>query len=90
MSFIGGFIIGFIFRAFVKTMTLITLVIVGGLGALSYFHVINIDFSRAEQAWNSNSDWIMTQATKLRDVVWHYLPSSTTGTIGAFFGVKRK
>ncbi len=90
ISFIGGFIIGFIFRTFVKTMLFFTVCVVGILGALSYFQVVNIDFSHAEQAWNSNSEWIMTQATKLKDMVWQYLPSSTTGTIGAFVGARRK
>ncbi|MGN6503977.1 MAG: FUN14 domain-containing protein [Tepidisphaeraceae bacterium] len=89
-GFVGGFLIGFVFRAFLKIMTLITLLVVGGLAALSYFHVLNIDFSAAHRAWASNADWITTEAGKLKDLLIAHLPSTTSGTAGVFFGLRRK
>ncbi|MGN6625066.1 MAG: FUN14 domain-containing protein [Tepidisphaeraceae bacterium] len=89
-GFVGGFLIGFVFRAFLKIMTLITLLVVGGLAALSYFHVLNIDFSAAHRAWASNADWITTEAGKLKDLFIAHLPSTTSGTAGVFFGLRRK
>ena len=47
VSLVIGFVIGFLFRAFLKTMAMLTAVIVAILLALSYFNVLNIDFSAA-------------------------------------------
>ena len=89
-GFVGGFIIGFIFRAFVKLMTLLTFVIGGGLAALSYFNILHVDLTSVHHAWTSNSQWMMTEATKLKDVLVAHLPSSTTGAAGIFVGMRRK
>jgi len=89
-GFVGGFIIGFIFRAFVKLMTLITLAIVGILAALSYFHILNIDFTAVHRAYDSNAAWINDQAMRLKDVLVAHLPSTTTGAAGVWFGTRRR
>lgn len=89
-GFAGGFIIGFIFRAFLKLMTLITLLVGGGLFALSYFFKVNIDFSQVQHAWDTNSQWLTEQATRLKDVAINHLPSSSGGAAGVFFGLRRR
>jgi uncharacterized membrane protein (Fun14 family) len=89
-GFAGGFIIGFIFRAFLKRMTLITILIAGGLFALSYFFHVNIDFTHARDVWDSNAQWLTEQATRLKDVAVAHLPSSTGGAAGVFFGLRRR
>jgi len=89
-GFVGGFIIGFIFRAFVKMMTLITVVFVGILAALSYFHIFNIDFTAVHRAYDSNAAWINDQAMRLKDVIVAHLPSTTTGAAGVWFGTRRR
>ena len=89
-GFVGGFVIGFIFRAFLKMMTLITVVIVGGLFALSYYHVINIDMTHVRDVAQSNMEWITDQATRIKDLAMAHLPSSSGGAAGAFFGLRRR
>ena len=89
-GFVGGFIVGFIFRAFIKLMMLITLVVVGGLAALSYFNILNVDFTAARQAYETNTAWLTDQAGRLKDLLVGYLPSSTGGAAGVFFGLRRK
>jgi len=89
-GFVGGFIIGFIFRTFVKMMTLITFVFVGILAALNYFHILNIDFTAVHRAYENNADWINDQAMRLKDLLVAHLPSTTTGAAGVWFGTRRR
>lgn len=89
-GFVGGFVIGFIFRAFLKMMTLITVVIVGGLFALSYYHVVNIDMTHVRDVAQSNMEWMTDQATRIKDLAMNHLPGSSGGAAGAFFGLRRR
>lgn len=90
LSFLGGFALGYAFRTFLKTMAILTALAVTTTLLLSYFNVYNIDFSQVQEKWDSNSEWITTQATKLKDLVWTYLPSSTMAFIGFFVGMLRR
>lgn len=89
-GFVGGFIIGFVFRAFLKLMTLVTVLVGGGLMLLSYYHVLNIDFTHARDVVQSNAEWLTEQATRLKDLLVAHLPSSTGGAAGVFFGLRRR
>ncbi len=90
LSFLGAFALGFMFRTFLKTMAILTAMAVTALVLLSYFNVYNIDFSAVQEKWDTNQEWITTQATKLKDVVWTYLPSSTTAFVGFLVGMLRR
>ena len=89
-GFAGGFVIAFVFRAFIKLMTLITLLIVGGMAALSYYGIVNVDLTAASRAVQSNADWLTEQATRIKDVLIAHLPSSGAGAAGAYFGLRRR
>lgn len=90
LSFLGGFALGYAFRTFLKTMAILTALAVTTTLLMSYFNVYNIDFSQVQEKWDSNSEWITTQATKLKDFVWTYLPSSTMAFVGFFVGMLRR
>ena len=90
LSFLGGFAIGYAFRTFLKTMAVLTALAATSILLLSYFNVYNIDFSQVQDKWDSNSEWISTQASKLKDFLWTYLPSSTTAFVGFFIGMLRR
>jgi uncharacterized membrane protein (Fun14 family) len=90
LSFLGAFAIGFAFRTFLKTMAILTALSVTTILLLSYFNVFNVDFSHVQQQWDSNSEWITTQAGKLKDLVWSHLPSSTMAFAGLFVGMLRR
>jgi uncharacterized membrane protein (Fun14 family) len=90
LSLVVGFVVGFLFRMFVKTMLLVTLVIGGIFFALTYFNVVNVDFSAAEHTYASARDWLTDQATRLKDVVLAHVPSSASGGVGAFIGFRRR
>jgi uncharacterized membrane protein (Fun14 family) len=90
VSVIVGFVIGFLFRMFVKTMLLVTLVIGGIFFALTYFNVVNVDLTAAQQTYDSAREWLTDQATRLKDVVLAHLPSSASGGLGVFIGFRRR
>ena len=90
VSVVVGFVVGWLFRMFVKTMALIAMLGVGAFAALSYFGVMNVDMTQAQHAFNSATEWITTQGTKLFDVVKAHLPSTGGAGLGAFLGFRRR
>lgn len=90
LSFVGGFILGWAFRVFIKTMAIVTFLGVALLMGLSYFHVVNVDFSAARVKYADSIAWISDQAAKLRDVAVTYLPSTGTSMAGLAVGFKKK
>jgi len=89
VSLVIGFIVGFLFRAFLKTMATITAVIVAILLALSYFNVLNIDFSAAREHYQSAAHWLSDQALRLKDLAVAHIPSGAAGFFGLFLGMRR-
>lgn len=90
VSFIAAFVLGWAFRAFLKLMTM-----VAGLGlalilGLSYFNVINVDLTRAEQQYRSSISWVTDQGQRLGKLILSHLPSSTASAVGMFVGFRRK
>ncbi|MDB5319058.1 MAG: rane protein of unknown function [Phycisphaerales bacterium] len=89
-SVVAGFVFGWIFRAFLKTVTFFALLAGAALMALSYFGVINVDFSSAREHYASALHWLTDQSARLKDVLLAHLPSSGGGALGAFLGFRRR
>lgn len=90
LSFLGGFAIGLATRTFVKAVAVLGALAICSVVALSYFGVVNVDFSTARDQWTTHGDWITEQAVKLRDLIWAQLPSSTAAFVGIGVGLIRK
>ncbi len=89
-SVLGGFLIGWLARAFLKTVAGIAFLGGGALFALSYFHVINVDLSSANQQYTSAMHWLTDQMSRLKDVAIGYLPIHAAGAFGTFLGFQRR
>lgn len=89
-SVIVGFVLGWIFRAFLKLAIFVVALGVGAMLALSYFGILNIDFTAAQEHYASAVHWITAQSDRLKDVVLAHLPSTGGGAFGAFLGFRRK
>lgn len=89
-SVVAGFVFGWFFRAFLKTVTFFALLAGAALMALSYFGVINVDFSSAREHYGSAVHWLSDQGARLKDVLLAHLPSSSGGALGAFLGFRRR
>jgi uncharacterized membrane protein (Fun14 family) len=89
-SVVAGFVFGWIFRAFLKTMAFFALLAGAALTALSYFGVINVDLSSAREHYASVMHWLSDQGMRLKDAVISHLPSSSGGAVGAYLGFRRR
>ena len=93
LSIILGFIFGWIFRAFVKSVALITLLVVGGLWLLSHLGVMHLgswDVDTVKSKSSEAASWLEQHAQHLKDLALSHLPSAGGGTFGAFLGFRRK
>jgi uncharacterized membrane protein (Fun14 family) len=90
IGFVGAFLVGWLFRVFLKTMAVITAIGVAILLALSYFNVIDIDVSAAKQQWSSISGFLTTQAGNLKELLMNHLPASSASAGGFVVGLCRK
>jgi len=90
LSFIAAFVIGWAFRVFIKTMLLITVLGTALLLGLSYFGVLNVDFTKARTEYAGAIAWISDQAERLRDTALAYFPSTGGSMVGLLLGLKKK
>jgi uncharacterized membrane protein (Fun14 family) len=90
VGFIGAFIVGWAFRVFIKTMVTVTVLGAGLLLALSYYGVLDVDFTAARQQYASATAWLWDQASHLKTVALSHLPSTTSGVLGLFVGLRKK
>jgi uncharacterized membrane protein (Fun14 family) len=89
-SVLLGFLVGWVFRTFLKIMSSITALVLGTLILLSYFNVMNIDFTAAENKYKDTSSWVTDQAGRLRDSATGHIHSTLGGALGIFIGWRKK
>ena len=89
-STVGGFVIGWLMRTFVKTVSLVLAAIAALLGTASYFRWFNVDFSTAHQQFATGSAWLTSQVSLLKASALAHLPSHTGAALGAYIGFKRR
>jgi uncharacterized membrane protein (Fun14 family) len=85
-----GFIIGWLFRAFIRITAAVTAVGIGALALLSYFHIMNVDLTAAENKTTQTSAWLTDQGGRLRDAAFAHVHSTLGGAVGMFMGVRRR
>jgi uncharacterized membrane protein (Fun14 family) len=84
-STLGGFVAGYAAKKVVK----IIMIIVGlgflGLGALSYFGVISVNWNRVQQWFVNGTQWAYTQGTAIEHHLAHSFGSAATMASGGGF-----
>lgn len=89
-AFLGGLVIGFVFRLFLKIMTLLTLAVTTIFVGLNYFNVLNLDLASAEAKYKTGMEWVTTQAEGAAKKLAGHLPDGGSSFLGMFMGFKRK
>ncbi len=85
ISIVLGFILGWITRLFVKLTALIAALFATALGALSYFHIANVDLTAAASTeYKTASAWVTDQADRLKKVALAHIPSTSGGFVGIY------
>jgi uncharacterized membrane protein (Fun14 family) len=93
LSVVLGFIVGWLCRAFLKTMALLTMVVIGGLWLLSHFGILHFaqgDVDRLREKSAEAASWLEQHARQLKDMAIAHLPSTSGGTFGALLGFRRR
>jgi uncharacterized membrane protein (Fun14 family) len=93
LSIVLGFVIGWFFRAFVKTMAFLLVLVAGGLWLLSHFNILHLSDANIDQMKDKSATavgWLTAQASHLKDLAVAHLPSTGGGAFGAFLGVRRR
>lgn len=90
ISLIAGFVIGWLFRAFVKTMAILTAAVAALFVLLSYANVMNVDLTTAHRESDTAAAWVSDQGSRLAHGLANHLPSSTSGALGMFMGFRRR
>ncbi|MGC4095900.1 MAG: FUN14 domain-containing protein [Nitrospira sp.] len=89
-SFLGGFLLGWIFRKTVKLALIVTASLVLLVAALKVTGWIHLDWTLIQADVNHILDWARGKAQGLKDVLTGYLPAAGAGGAGAFFGFRNK
>jgi uncharacterized membrane protein (Fun14 family) len=90
VSLVGGFIVGWLCRAFLKTMAIVILCFLGVMLLLSRVGILNLDFSTARHEYAGAMHWLFVQTRLVKDVILVHFPSAGGGTFGAFLGFRRR
>lgn len=93
LSIVFGFIIGWLFRAFLKTMALLALLVGGSLWLLAHFNILHIGDDNLQALKDKSGEaasWLGAQASHLKDLAIAHLPSTGGGALGAFLGMRRR
>ena len=89
-SYIGGFLLGWLFRRFIKTAVMITGVIILLIGGLKSTGWIDLDWAAIESSITQSLASLKEGAEGLKDILTGYLPSAGSSGAGLFFGFRKK
>lgn len=89
-SYLGGFIIGWAFRRFLKMAALIAGVVLAGIAVLENTGWIDLDWTALETQISHGIAAVQQGAQGLKRLLSGYLPSTGAGAVGAFFGFRKK
>jgi hypothetical protein len=89
LSFVAAFVIAFFVRRFLFRALGIILLVLGAAAAVSYFSGINIDLSRARDAYDQSTGWISQQASALLELIQRHFGGAVAAGAGAFLGGRR-
>jgi uncharacterized membrane protein (Fun14 family) len=86
VSYVGGFLIGWAFRRFIKVAVAGTVLIIS---LLALGRHVGCDTTRAQEKVKRGNAWVQREATETEDYLKGRLPSGVAGGTGIFFGFCR-
>lgn len=89
-SYLGGFLIGWAFRRFLKMAAMIVAIILACMAALKATGWMNLDWSSIEAQMSHALQWLHGEAEGLKNLLTGFLPSAGAAGAGSFFGFRKK
>jgi uncharacterized membrane protein (Fun14 family) len=89
-SYLGGFLIGWAFRRFLKMAAMIVGVTLACMGALKATGWMNLDWASIETQISQAIQWLHGEAEGVKNLLTGFLPSAGAAGAGTFFGFRKK
>jgi uncharacterized membrane protein (Fun14 family) len=89
-SYLGGFLVGWAFRRFLKMAAMMVAVVLACLGAMKATGWIDVDWNALEAQVSRTVQWLHGEAEGLKSIVTGFLPSAGAAGAGSFFGFRKK
>ena len=89
-SYLGGFVIGWAFRRFLRLAAMLVAVVLACVAAMKTTGWIDVDWSQLEAQISRTVQWLHGEAEGLKNVLTGFLPSAGAAGAGTFFGFRKK
>lgn len=89
-SYLGGFLIGWAFRRFLRVAAMLVAVVLACIGLMKAGGWIDVDWSQLEAQVRRTVQWLQGEAEGLRNLLTGFLPSAGAAGAGSFFGFRKK
>ncbi len=89
-SYLGGYLIGWAFRRFLKMAAMMVAVGLACIGAMKTTGWVDVDWSAVEAQVSQTVQWLHGEAQGLKNVLAGFLPSAGAAGAGSFFGFRKK
>ena len=89
-SYLGGFLIGWAFRRFLRVAAMLVAVVLACIGLMKAGGWIDVDWSELEAQVRRTVQWLQGEAEGLRNILTGFLPSAGAAGAGSFFGFRKK
>ncbi len=89
-SYLGGFLIGWAFRRFLRIAAMLVAILLACLGMLKASGWIDVDWGELEGQIHRAVQWLHGEAEGLKSVLTGFLPSAGAAGAGSFFGFRKK
>ena len=89
-SYLGGYLIGWAFRRFLKMAAMMVAVGLALIGALKTTGWVDVDWTAIEAQISQTVQWLHGEAQGLRNLLAGFLPSAGAAGAGSFFGFRKK
>ena len=87
-GFVTGFVLGFMFRQFLKTMAILAAIVLAGGSIAAYFGYL--DLSHLRDNVTQSTGWVTDQLAGAKELILSFIGASMSGTIGFVIGFMRK
>jgi uncharacterized membrane protein (Fun14 family) len=88
-GFMGGFLVAWTMRRFIRATLLIGGTIVAGIVLLKWTGIVDLDWGGLEQTVKDGVAQAQQHATTAKDYAMHHLPSGGASVAGMFIGARR-
>jgi uncharacterized membrane protein (Fun14 family) len=89
-SYLGGFLIGWAFRRFLRVAAMMVALMLACIGVMKASGWIDVDWSALEAQVGQTVQWLHGEAEGLKNVLTGFLPSAGAAGAGSFFGFRKK